>query len=48
MELALVGERAGGLGDGADDVGEAGLHLLHGAGERADLVVGVDVERHRR
>ena len=40
-----AGERAGGLDDGADDAGEIVLHLLHGRGERADLIVAVEVER---
>lgn len=29
---------------GADDAGEAGLHLLHGEGKAADLVVAVQIE----
>src|SRR5208283_72339 len=37
-------EGIGVVGDRADDAAEAALHLLHGAGERADLVGGVDVE----
>ena len=48
MEAALAGEGAGGIDDGADDGAEAGLHLLHGFGERADLIVGVEVELARR
>jgi len=39
------GERAGGLGDGPDDVCQAPLHLLHGAGQCPDLIRGTDVER---
>ena len=40
-----AGERAGGVGDRADDAAQAALHLLHGDGEGADLVVAVQVER---
>src|SRR6266851_4508659 len=39
-----AGERTRGLDDGADDAGEIVLHLLHGCGEGADLIVTVQVE----